>query len=270
MPYTGNLVRINQSSDQRKLPSPSPRHAVDEEDPSLPRGEHHVASGTGAEFAGTTYAPVVMSGFGMPLDDPSSWAGDPPGGGSETPYRITYPRGNPHASDAVLSARAGYAQWFAHPVRDRAHDGDTDRGWLRTTFSPEPMFMDTQNPRGEIDTQGLTTPYDEATDDRFRKHVRGINSLPENNPDRVGYLNGFRPGRERVRVWGSDVFASISRVQGVQQLQPRDAYTPLHYPRMIGSMTTPPALPRTAGNPDDTAMSATNYASSPGSVFGGF
>lgn len=268
MPYTGNLLQLKQDPSARRLPGPSPRHQLDEMDPADARGEHEVPSGTGREFQRTDFPPTVMTGGGMRLDAPASWAGAPPGGIAETPYRITYPSGNPHDSDAVLSAAGSDIQSVATPLRDRAHDGIPDRGWWRTTFGPAPMFTDTQD-RQQIDTDGFTNPFSGLADDGV-KYVRGINSRPENNPPRVGYSPGFRPGRERVRVWGNSVFASVSREIGAQILRPRDAYTPLPYPRLVSTMVIPPAMPRDPGSPDDPLTARTNYASSPQSVFGGF
>lgn len=268
MPYTGNLLQQQQDPTTRKLPPPSPRHGVIEEDPSAPRGEHEVPSGTGVEFAQTDFPPTVMTGGGMRLDTPASWAGAPPGGMSETPYRITYPAGNPHDSPAVLSALGAAIQSIATPMRDRAHDGADDRGWWRTTFDRPQMFTASQD-RAELDTEGYTNPFGGLADDGV-KYVRGINSRPENNPPRVGYSPGFRPGRERVRVWPAEMFASISRRIDPQILRPRDAYTPLQYPRMVSRMVIPPALPRDPGSPDDPLTARTDYSSAPISVFGGF
>lgn len=269
MPYTGNLVRIDQQPTARGLPAPSPRHALNEADPSLERGEHQVPSGTGAIYQGQDYDQVVTSGFGMTLNTPLSWAGPPPGGGAETPYHIEYTAGNPHDSRAVLGVLSGEAQWFGDGNRLRAHDGSVDHEY-RTTFSPAPYAGATQE-RTEIDTDGLASPYSELAPPAGTKFVRGINSLPENNPPRVGYDGpGFRRGRERVRAWDNTVRAHISRVQGVQVLQPRDAYTPLHYPRMVSDMMITPALPRQPSAPDAALIAGTVYSAAPASVIGGF
>lgn len=268
MPYTGNLLRISQPPTARTLPPPSPRHGVREVDPYRPE-EREVPSGTGSEYAGSDYSPVVMSGHGMPLDTPLSWRGAPPGSAAETPYQITYPGLNPHASDAVLSADGAYPP---DGGRVYAHDGETDRGFLRVRFSPGPQFMEAQ-PRGELDTDGFASPYD-ASDGggpgRGATLQRGRSSLPVNNPPRVGYPQGFRLGRDRWRFWDNDTFQSVSRVQGVQMMQPRDVYTPNGARRMVADMVTAPALSRTAGSPDSVVMAATAYPSSSTSVIGAF
>lgn len=266
MPYTGNLLQQQQAPDSRPLPGPSPRHGTDEGDPALSLGQTQVPAGTGSEYQGTDYAPVVMSGFGMPLDNPASWAGSPPGGQSADPYRITYPDGNPHDSCAVLSHDGADVQAVTTGLRHRAHDGAEDRGWLRTGFDPAPLFP---QDRVELATQGMSNPYGVLSDDGV-KYVRGINSRPENNPPREGYVSGYRPGRERVRAWDNADFASVSRVIGVQVLRPRDAYTPNASRRMFATAVVAPALPRDAVAPDDVAYARADYVSAPTSVFGGF
>ena len=266
MPYTGNLLQQKQLPTDRHLTGPSARHGTDEPAPSLARGEHQVPSGTGAEFEGTDFPQVVMSGGGQLLDCPASWAINPPGGAFGSPFAITYPSGNPHESDAILSNRGAVAQSIATPLRDRAHSGSVDRGWWRTTFDPAPIFWPD---RAELATEGLYNPHGVLADDGL-KYVRGINSRPENNPPRDGYAPGYRPGRDRVRVTDPSTYASIHRDIGAQILRPRDAYTPNPAAPMVASMVTPPALPRSAPNPDSILTATTNYASSPQSVFGGF
>lgn len=266
MPYTGNLLIQKQLPTDRHLSEPSNRHDRDEGDPSQWRGEHSVPSGTGAEFAGTDFEQVVMTGGGMMLNDPSPWAICPPGGEYGSPYAITYPYGNPHESPAVLSNRGSVAQDIGTKLRQHAHDGDDDRGWIRTTFDPPPIFFPD---RAELATEGLYNPHGELAADGV-KYVRGINSRPENNPPRDGYAPGYRPGRDRVRVTDPSTFASIHRDIGAQQLRPRDVYTPNPAAPMVASMVTPPALPRSAPNPDSIMTASTSYASSPTSVFGGF
>lgn len=272
MPYSGNLVSMQQAPDSRKLPPPSPRHATNEVDPNPGHAEHVLPSGTGSEYQGTDFERVVMSGGGMPLDNPAPWAITPPGGPSESPYHITYPRGNPHDSQAVLSARGSQIQTCSPAggtLRDRAHDGIPDRGWLRRTFSPKPMFGESQH-IDELYLEGLPSSVETASGNGGAKYVRGINGLPTNNPDRVGYTNGFRPGIERVRVWDNANRSIPYRQYGLQTLGPREVYVPNPARRMVGTMVTQPALPRDASNPDDTIMANTNYASSPSSVIGGF
>lgn len=266
MPYTGNLVRLQtQQPDARQLPPPSPRHAADEQDPAAALGEHEVTAGTGSEFGGTGFASQLATGPGLDLDRPKSWAIAPPGGMDEVPYAISYAKGNPHDSRATLSARDA-----ADPVsRVDSHNGEPDRGVLRVTYSPRPLGADLQE-RDALSVDGFASPYSSMSEPRAAKHVRGINSLPENNPDRFGYTTGFRPGIDRLRAWFGDAARHITRDHTPQLLQPRDAYTAPPRQRMVADMVTDPALPRTAPNMDDTITASTNYTSQVSSSFGGF
>lgn len=276
MPYTGNLVRLNQKPDALKLPAPSPRHGVREAAPELQRQTHTVPSGTGAEFQGTDFERVVESGHGMLLDTPPSSAGTPPGTADpESPWHIDYTRGNPHTSSAVLSARgaAAMAGGAGRPdaagvapntgLRGRSHDGRADRGWLRSLFWPAPMFTEAQ-PRQEINPDGPASSVDQAEGPGGAKYVRGINSLGVNNP------HGWRNGRYRYSSWPNEVFAQIKRTIGTQMLQPRDIYTPGPQQRMVASMITPPSLPKDPPNPDDPITAQSQYSSAASSVIGGF
>lgn len=232
--------------------------------------------GTGAEFQGSDFEKVVMSGGGMPLDVQPSAAGTPPGSAStESPWHIDYTKGSPYASSAVLSARgaavqAGGAgrpgQDWGHDtgVQGRSHDGSHDRGWIRSLFWWMPMWWETQ-PKDEVHTPGPSSSVEGPGGVGGAKYGRGINSLGENNPD------GWRNGNYRFPNWSTNtVFQHISRTIGTQQLQPRDIYTPGPQQRMVASMVTPPSLPRDAPNPDDVITANSSYASSPTSVFGGF
>lgn len=264
MPYTGNLIRLGQKPDALKLPAPSPRHGVREGAPELQRRQQSVPSGTGAEYQGTDFDQVVMSGHGMVLDTPASSAGTPPGSPDpDAPYRIDYTRGNPHTSTAILSWAGQEAMTRDPSIRGRAHNGERDRGWVRSIFWPEPMFLE-QQPRSEINPDGPSSSTAQADGVGGAKYVRGINSHPTNNP------SGWRNGRYRFSTWGNRVFSQIHRTIGTQLVQPRDVYTPGPQQRMIGSMITPPALPQDAPNPDDAITARTSYTSSPSSVIGGF
>ena len=269
MPYTGNLVRMAQAPDARRLPPPSPRHGENEGDPSASRAEHVVPTGTGSEYQGADFQPVIMSGWGMQLDTPASWAGAPPGGAAEEPYRITYARSNPHDSRAVLSAAGADTYQRSPALRVAAHDGAQDHHDRRVIFDPSPFAGDSQH-REEIDTDGLAQ-WQTSPDGEQAKYVRGINSLGTNNPGRIGYDGpGFRRGRERVRAWDNTVRAHISRTFGSQMLQPCDAYTPNPARQMVSTYVTEPALPRSPSSPDDPMTARTNYVSAPASTFGGF
>lgn len=275
MGYTGNLLRLSQAPDALKLSGPSPRHAVVEGAPEIQREQQSVPRGTGAEFAGSDFDKVVMAGHGMALDVQPVAAGTPPGSGeTEAPWHIDYTRGSPYTSTAILSARAAAAahggagdpsqNWGAdNAAWGRAHDGSRDRGWIRSIFWPEPMFLASQD-RQELNPDGPPSSVAQPEGVGGAKYGRGINSLAQNNPQ------GWRNGRYRFNTWPNTVFAHISRVIGTQMLQPRDIYAPGAQQRMVTSMVTPPSLPRDAPNPDDVQTANSSYTSANSSVFGGF
>jgi len=274
VPYTGNLLRLSQQPDALKLGGVSERHGAVEPAQDIARQQKTAPAGTGMEFAGTDFEQVVEAGHGMLLDTPASWAGTPPGSpDTEQPWHIDYSRGNPHSSPAVLSARGAAAMeggaGYPHPdtasalgMRSSAHSGDGDRGWIRSTFWPAPWNTESQ-PREEINPDGPSSSVAPPEGVGGAKYGRGINSLGLNNPA------GWRNGRYRFMTWPNTVFAQIHRTIGTQMLQPRDIYTPGPQARMIGSMITPPSLPRDAPNPDDVITANSNYTSSASSVIGG-
>lgn len=275
MPYTGNLLRLQQSPTALQLGGVSDRHGTREGAQQITREQQSVPRGTGVEFAGSDFERVVESGHGMALDSPASRAGTPPGSDSaDAPYRIDYTRGNPHSGPAVLSAYGaaamaggagdpdGSAAPAAESLRRRAHSGEGDRGWIRSLFWPSPLFAETQD-RQEINPDGPPSSVAPPEGVGGAKYGRGINSLSLNNP------NGWRNGRYRFSTWPNTVFAQVRRTAGTQMLQPRDIYTPGPQQRMVASMVTPPALPRDAPNPDDVITANSVYSSSHSSVIGG-
>lgn len=255
--YTGFIVRIANSADARSLPGPSPRHAVDESDPSQAAGEHTVPSGTGSEYGGSAFDQNVLPGGGMQLDTPTSWARDLDANASQ----IKYKGATPHDSLAVLSARQGD---MADGGRLSAHDGRQDRGWLRLRFSPAPIADELQ-PQEATRTDGYSNPFGALGEPDGVKYVRGRGSRPETNPD------GFRLGVLQRWAWTGDAAKHVRREQGVQVTQPRDSYAAPARQRMVKDMLTDVALPRTSASFDDNLM-AQSDASNPtaGSSFGGF
>lgn len=276
MGYTGNLIRLAQRPDALKLPAPSPRHGVREGAPDIQREQQTVPAGTGSEFQGTDFDQVVTAGNGMRLDTPASWAGTPPGSPDpDSAYHIDYTRGSPYTSSAILSARGaaeaagGAGSSTTYPCSPDTtklateHNGAKDRGWIRALFWPAPMWLETQ-PRQELNPDGPASSVEGPEGVGGAKYGRGINALGGNNPE------GWRNGRYRFGTWPNTVFASIHRTIGTQQLQPRDVYAPGYQQRMVGSMVTPPSLPRDAPNPDDVIMANSNYTSSNSVIGGGF
>lgn len=256
--YTGTLVRLANSAQDRKLPAPSPRHAVDESDNAISQQQRTVPAGTGSEFGGTGWQPELLPGGGMQLDTPASWARDV----DADPYRIKYAKDNPHDSRAVLTLREAEQP---NGGRLRAHDGSQDHGYMRTRFTGAPLA-------GELDerdadrTDGYSNPFGVAGEADMTKYVRGLNSRPENNPD------GFRVGVLQRWTWTGGAAKHITRDYGIQYTQPRDAYVAQPRQRMVKDVVTGVMLPRSAGSFDDAVMSGNdaNAASTVGSSFGGF
>jgi hypothetical protein len=203
--YSGNLVRMQQQPDALKLPAPAVEHGQDEPDPWPDR--HEVPAGYGQEFGGSAFPVDVTIGGGVLLSTPPKW-GEP----------------DTHDSPAVLYPLESDTQQVA--VVGDEHAGDYDRGHLRHYYEP-----------------GIQSAYEQHTDatmDLWSSQAtntapltRGINSYRENNPDREGYINGFRPGRHR---WLVDnlrrLIGERGRTYDVQTLIARDYYQPVNQPEL--------------------------------------
>jgi hypothetical protein len=256
--YSGQLSRLANTSQERTLPGPSPRHANDESDDDLAKGERLVSATTGNEYGGTQFEQNIIPGGGMQLDTPASWAGDVDAEAS----RIKYARANPHDSRAVLTLRQGD---MADGGRLPAHDGSVDNGWKRTTFAGEPLADDMQG-RDANRTDGYSNPFGAVSEPDAVKYVRGRSSRPEDNPD------GFRLGNLWRWTWDPQRRRSVTRDYGVQYTQPRDFYPAPTRQRMVKDVVTQVTLPRSAGSFDDAVMSGTdaNNVATAASSFGGF
>lgn len=256
--YTGYLVRIANSADARSLPGPSPRHAADEADPSAVAGEHSVPAGTGSEYGGTRFEENVLPGGGMQLDTPTSWARDLDANAS----RIKYAGATPHDAVSVLSLRQAD---MPDGGRISAHDGISDRGWMRTRFIGSPLANETQ-PQEQSQTDGYSNPFGSVGSPDGMKYVQGRSSRPETNPD------GFRLGILRRWSWEGDAARHVRREQGVQVTQPRDSYSAPARQRMVRNLLTDVALPRGASSFDDNMMAQSDYTNPPSASasFGGF
>lgn len=274
MGYTGNLVRLAAKPGALALSPPSPRHGTVEGASTTSLQQQTVTSGTGSEFQGTDFDEVMVSGGGMVLDTPATSSITPPGGIYESPYHITYPNGNPHTSDAVLSLYGANAQAGGAGAPDscmiadtsmtgRAHSGTRDRGWIRSLFNPAPLFRD-ETPHTTITPEGPGSSVEGPAGEGGQKYGRGINALGINNP------SGFRHGRYQLNVSSNENYSQIRREIGVQYIAPKEVYTPGPQQRMVSSMITPPSLPRDAPNPNDVLYASSDYSSSAASVFGGF
>jgi hypothetical protein len=210
MPYTGNLIRTAQAPDARQLPSPSAAHGdLTTPDPWPQNSE--VPAGTGAEYEGTAMPVDMVIGGGMALDTPAPWE-----------------RGNPHTSDAVLYMQHTDQEWASRI--SRAHEGREDRGWVRTMYSTPP-FQFSGDVEGDSVWEGHTTPFQATGQADLDKYVQGVNSRPENNPERTGYVNGFRPGLFRLNTPNIDRWRpGAHRHYDLQPLAQRDAYVPVNQP----------------------------------------
>lgn len=217
--YTGNLVRSMQQPDARQLPHPSPEHGTTTPDP-YPY-DHQVAASTGQEYAGTAMPVDQAQGHGMVLDTPAPWEGP----------------ADPHDSDAALWWIHDNTEW--QDVLAHEHEGTRDRGWVRTTYEPPP-FQGASEVRGDTWFDGFSTPFTAAGQADTLKYLRGIDSRPENNPAREGYVHGFRPGQTRMLTPNIDRWLGRAhRVYEVQPLTQRDFLTPVNQPNDSWSPDAP-------------------------------
>lgn len=256
--YSGQLARLANTAQERVLPPPSPRHATDESDDGRSREERSVPSSTGSEYGGTRFDSPLIPGGGMELDTPAPWARDL----SADSSRIKYARENPHDSRAVLTLRQGD---MADGGRIQAHDGQLDKGWMRTRFSGEPLADDTQDREADR-TDGYSNPFGAVGEPDALKYIRGRSSRPEDNPD------GFRLGTLWRWQWNVSQVRKVTRDYGIQYTQPRDFYTAPTRQRMVKDVVTQATLPRSAGSFDEAIMSGSdaNAAATGDSSFGGF
>lgn len=248
MTLTGNLVLTVQQTDARRPPGPSGRHGETELSPYPDKTT--VPTGQGSEFEGTAFAQVMTTGHHMVLDTPASYLEDP------------------HNSRGIFSWEGTEEEFWGGGNRLAAHDGSQDRGWMRTWFTPAPLFGEVQE-RAQDDVDGFSNWFAPGTEPDLRKYTAGINSRQENNPPITGYVNGYRPGRFQIRHWDNHMFHSTTMEHGIQLIQAPDYTPPLNHVKVHWSPTLP-QLPGTVVNPDDSVQAAQSYASSDASTFGGF
>lgn len=214
-------------------------------------------------------------GGGLVLNTPDSWAQNyRPGIGDD------WAKGNPHDSDAVLWNTVdddGFRE-----VQDFAHNGASDRSYVRVNYD-KPVFQSTFEVRSSEVYDDLTQRTSTG-DPEHTKYVRGINSLSENNPDRLGYTNGYRPGVFRWLVDNLRRPGPFTRQYELQVETQRDFFYPTNTPvadpaldtmflntlkNTVANYTTRPSLSRGAGNFDDSLMSSPPDTES-GVIGGGF
>lgn len=201
--YSGNLIRTYTAPDDGKPASafaPSPAHATVTTD-QYPQAKL-VPPGTGAEYAGTGFPLDVVIGGGIILDCPT----------------------RDHDSPANL--RGDYTDDQARERMQAAHDGSRDRGYVRSGWVAPPI-QDAHTVYASTVTEGLTYAPGNVNRAGAPGILRGITSYPSANPDREGYITGYRPGLSR------QLTPALSRLTGMrrwrydaQPLMERRQYVP--------------------------------------------
>lgn len=204
MAYTGNWLRSAQQTQANptQLKTADPRHGQDQTD-QYPQDHQAPVS---PDYTGADFGRAVVQTPGLALDTPDARSHDGP-------------------------ARSGAYrdQLERQSVQQRGHEGQ-DRGWVRAAYSGrQPQQDDTTRYLEETWTGNPAyAPPPEAIQ-------RGINGLPQNNPEREGYdPGGFRRG---LRRW---LFVDRKnkidpRVYTAQQLLARDIRVPAQQPAQNGT-----------------------------------
>lgn len=203
MAYTNNWLKSARQvqGNPTKLPEPSNTHGT--VTPDQYPADHQAPPG--ADYGDADFARTVVQTPGMPLDTPS----------------------NSHDSPA----RSGVyrSQLERQGAQSRGHRGE-DRGWVRSLFSGRQSWQDdtTRYLEESWKGNGSAAPPPEAIQ-------RGINSLPQNNPEIDGYdPGGFRRGMRFKRF--VDRKNNVSpRVYTAQQLLARDIRVPGNVPAQDGA-----------------------------------
>jgi hypothetical protein len=204
MAFTGNWLRSAQQvqANPSQLKEPSPRHGEDATD-QYP--QDHQAP-VGPDYGDTDFMRVVVNAPGLPLDTPDARSHDGP-------------------------ARGGVFrnQLERQAVQQRGHEGQ-DRGWVRSQYAGRQPSQDdtTRYLESTWTGNGSAAPPPEAVQ-------RGINSLPQNNPEVEGYdPGGFRRGLRTFRF--VDRKNRIDqRVYTPQQLLAREIRVPAPQPAQNGT-----------------------------------
>lgn len=204
MAFTGNWLRSAQQTQANptQLKEASPRHGQDQSD-QYP--QDHLAP-VSPDYQGADFMRTVVNTPGLPLDAPDARSHDGPG------------RGGAFHNQAERQA-----------IQQRGHEGQ-DRGWVRSQFNGRQVMQDdtTRYLESNWVGNGSPAPAPEAIQ-------RGINSLPQNNPDVEGYdPGGYRRG---LRHWRFiDRKNRIDpRVYTAQQLLARDIRIPAQQPAQNGT-----------------------------------
>lgn len=262
--YSGALVRTYATANDVRTPYPDKRHQVDpwthDDDGSDPYPDtHRVPGDQGSDFDGSDFPTDVVVGGGLVLDQP------------------VFDHDGPAALYPIYTDDQGQQALSAHA-------GGPDRGYVRSKYSP-PDVQGQLEVYGEDITAGpspLLGPNTEGSP----ALLRGINSYAMNNPEREGYVQGVRPGIQRLFVLQRERLQHRHRTYDLQPLAERDQLVPVNTPApgngrppMYGPVLphwlqpgayhreTRPAFWRNPGTVDDSIM-----ATEPGpdsSVIGG-
>jgi hypothetical protein len=233
MAFTGNWLRAAQQTQANptQLKEASPRHGQDQSDPYP---QDHLAP-VGPDYGDTDFMRTVVQTPGLPLDAPDARSHDGPG------------RGGAFHNQAERQA-----------LQQRGHEGQ-DRGWVRSTYVGRQSQQDdtTRYLQQDWTGNGSPAPTPEAIQ-------RGINSLPQNNPDVEGYdPGGYRRG---LRSWRFiDRKNRIDpRVYTAQQLLAREIRIPAPQPAQNGTWGRTSPFASMARSMDTVAVRPGLFRSPPG------
>jgi len=232
MAFTGNWLRSAQQTQARptRLKEPSQAHGQDATD-QYPQ-DHQAPAG--ADYGDADFMRVVVDTPGLALDAPGR-SHDGPGIGG-----------------------AFRSQLERQSLQQQGHDGQ-DRGWARSQYSGRQPFQDdtTRYLESTWTGNGSPAPPPEAIQ-------RGINSLPQNNPEIEGYdAGGFRRG---LRGWRFvDRKNRIDpRVYTPQQLLAREIRVPGAQPAQNGTWGRTSPFASMARPMDSVAQRPAVFRSPPG------
>lgn len=203
MAYTGNWLKSARQvqANPTTLPEPSSAHGQVAGD-QYPQ-DHQAPPG--ADYGNADFARTVVQTPGMALDTPTR--------------------------DNTSEARGGAFkdQLERQSVQIKGHEGQ-DRGWVRSAWTGRAAWQDDTTRYLEESWQGNGSPAPppEAVQ-------RGINSLPQNNPEVPGYdPGGFRRGM-RFRRFVDRKNNIAPRNYTAQQLLAREIKVPANQPAQNGS-----------------------------------
>lgn len=204
MAYTGNWLKSARQvqANPTALPEPTAEHgqSVGDQYP-----QDHQAP-PGADYGDADFARTVVQTPGMPLDAPDRSNQSEARGGA---YRNQLER---------------------QAIQSRGHEGQ-DRGWVRSAWTGRAAWQDdtTRYMESSWTGNGSPAPPPEAI------QRSGLNSLPQNNPERPGYdPGGYRRGL-RFRRFVDRKNRIDPRVYTAQQLLARQISVPTNQPAQNGT-----------------------------------